>query len=126
MQIHHRTLDEVINASDIIIEADIIDRPSITHINNTCEEVTFTVQPTQLIKGKLSLGKPLKLIYAQALPHQRSNQKVSPLITGSGIELIAEKGNRQIVLIKEENHQLSLLRLETLDRKNEIKHYLLK
>ena len=77
--------------------------------------IEFDAILVEYIFGELPMHEELRFIYSEGRPHVREEMRVSPLMSGSGLEFQLNRGDKVIVLIGSENNistSLNVLRVE--------------
>lgn len=116
MTSHHEPLASVVRRSSIGV---VVDVQAVSEWTNEghWKSVIFTARPVEVIFGEMSEGGILSCRYSQGVPHARGPLHVWPSVTGSGLELGVEPGNRIVFLLESEAGglaPLTLLRAEPL------------
>lgn len=113
-QIGREPLDEVLKRTTVALVGELA-RVGAPVVQGIWREVTFTVKPVRTVLGTLP-ATTLVCRYAEGMPHKRGEAMVSPLVSGSGLEFRAKRGERVILLLSEAmvGKARTLLRIEPL------------
>ncbi|MGI9303914.1 MAG: hypothetical protein ACR2RB_14630 [Gammaproteobacteria bacterium] len=124
MQIQHESLEAVKGMATIGVVA------KLRSVSDSRKEgywiaVDFTAVPIEIIYGKVASDNVLSFTYSQGIPHRRGDVTVSPLVTGSGLELKTKRGDHVILLLSAPDStntkRLQLLRMEPVGRIDSIR-----
>jgi hypothetical protein len=97
-QIVHEPLESVLRKTEAAMVVEVL-AVSPAQAEGIWQSVEFRARPGRLLFGARSACAAPVYRYVQGLPHQRGTTMVSPLVTGSGLELALAPGRRVIVLL---------------------------
>jgi hypothetical protein len=115
MTIHYDDLENVLGQTDIALVVEILSAGSPAregfHLS-----LELTATPLASLFGHFD-GEVLACTYSQGLPHLRGQTHVWPRVSGSGLEVKLQPGDRAIFLLSSSG---ALLRAESLDNADRI------
>lgn len=127
-QIHHRTLEQVVKPTTLILEAELVE--SQRHRSPMWEIYNFEIRESRFLIGpKLEVTR---VRLCNPMPHDRTVdgkiRRISPLHDASGFESDLKEGERYLFLaqVAPENGQLEAVRIEPLERMGAIARIFLK
>jgi hypothetical protein len=118
----HETLEKVLARTTAALVAD-VEKVGPAQRAGIWMEIELKVKPVRRIFGGLNDDtKSFSCRYSEGLPHERGDEMVSPLVSGSGTEFDLKKGERVILLLSgaATDKPRSLLRAEPLSSLNRI------
>ena len=116
MQIIKESLESVLNKTRYAL---IVEVQSVSAVSDGPyhRELDVTARLLKPIFGQWTAQATFVCRYSEGLPHQRGNKSISPLVTGSGLELEVQNGEQVILLLADDpidTGACTLLRIEPI------------
>ena len=121
----HEALEKVVRRTETAFIAKIVGVREIDDSAAFAKTLAFEVNPVRTIFGTHVPAPSLTCLYTEGRPHVRGALAVSPLVSGSGLELQVKPGDEMIFLVANVRTQMKagsdackLLRIETVQNES--------